>query len=201
MNTGGLKSSGQITMDTEFGKLLSELASSARTIVETGTWNGLGSTLCLLNGMPNDARVFSIEADPEMYRKARYNLRGIPPDNLTLIHGTIVRRHEMPRANTHGEWLTKQYSKEMETLFNAPFVLPHIPSEIDLLLLDGTQFGGDVEFSRLWLRSKCIALDDTHPERGIKHSVSRTILLRSCWGVVADNQNERNGFFAARRPF
>jgi len=44
-------------------------------IIETGTYNGLGSTTAILNGM-SAGQLITIEADPVNYRQAVNNLKG-----------------------------------------------------------------------------------------------------------------------------
>ncbi|HEV7517465.1 MAG TPA: O-methyltransferase [Thermoanaerobaculia bacterium] len=77
--------------DPEVGRLLEVLAraSGARTIVEVGTAIGYG-TLCLARGAP-EARVLSIDTDPERLARARAWLeRAGVMDRVELIEGPAL---------------------------------------------------------------------------------------------------------------
>src|SRR5436309_13086243 len=77
--------------DPEVGRLLAVLAraSGARTIVEVGTAIGYG-TLCLARGAP-EARVLSIDTDPERLARARgYLSRAGVMDRVELIEGPAL---------------------------------------------------------------------------------------------------------------
>ena len=77
--------------DPEVGRLLEVLAraSGARTIVEVGTAIGYG-TLCLARGAP-EARVLSIDTDPERLARARgYLERAGVMDRVELIEGPAL---------------------------------------------------------------------------------------------------------------
>jgi predicted O-methyltransferase YrrM len=77
--------------DPEVGRLLEVLAraSGARTVVEVGTAIGYG-TLCLARGAP-EARVLSIDTDPERLARARVYLeRAGVMDRVELIEGPAL---------------------------------------------------------------------------------------------------------------
>jgi caffeoyl-CoA O-methyltransferase len=77
--------------DPEVGRLLSVLARStgARRILELGTAIGYG-TLCLARGAP-EARVVSIDTDPERLAEARdWLTRGGVADRVELLQGAAL---------------------------------------------------------------------------------------------------------------
>jgi predicted O-methyltransferase YrrM len=84
--------------DPEVGRLLSLLAWStgARLILEVGTAIGYG-TLCLARGAPN-ARVVSIDTDPDRLAVARrYLERAGVADRVELIEGAALEAlHHLP---------------------------------------------------------------------------------------------------------
>jgi hypothetical protein len=70
---------GQILPDSDFGKLLTELAKRSRTIVEIGSWHGEGSTRCLVNGLVHRAQtLWTIEADEKCAKEVCNRYRGNP---------------------------------------------------------------------------------------------------------------------------
>lgn len=77
--------------DPEVGRMLQILAAGvkARRILEVGTAIGYG-TLCLARGAP-EARVMSIDADPERLARAReYLTRGEVDDRVELVEGKAL---------------------------------------------------------------------------------------------------------------
>ena len=89
--------SGQINRGSAFGEALYAFAESlhVKTIVEVGTFNGCGSTRCILDGIaarkPPHPAFFSIELYPNMYAEAKENLKD-HLDRVTLLQGRLVDR-------------------------------------------------------------------------------------------------------------
>lgn len=79
---------GQILPSSTFGEWLIKCAYSANTILEVGTWHGLGSTLCLSMGLVRpEQRLWTIEPDAERHAEAQtyYN-----DPRMTFIHGRAL---------------------------------------------------------------------------------------------------------------
>jgi len=72
---------GQILPNSEFGDLLTEIASKSETILEIGTWHGQGSTLCLSRGLVRPTqRMWTVDQSKEMWKEAR----GYYPDEQRI---------------------------------------------------------------------------------------------------------------------
>ena len=89
-----IKSSGQINMDGEFGKLLYEISMDPKilNIIEIGTWNGQGSTVCIMNAILNksNTKLYSIEANYDMFSLAQNFWKEYKVNNkLILLNGTL----------------------------------------------------------------------------------------------------------------
>jgi hypothetical protein len=145
--------------------MLAASDADVRTIVEIGTWNGLGSTVCLLTGFQerrgaSTANFLSLEANLDMYNEAKKNLGD--PWSESLIWGSIVDPDMLDTSDlSHDEvnWMVA----DKDSIAAAPFVLDNLPPSIDLLLLDGGEFSSWAEFVTLKDRlSKWLFLDDTH---------------------------------------
>lgn len=155
---------GQILPDSAFGKVLTQMALRSKFILEVGTWHGLGSTLCLANGLgdPNQ-RFWTIEKDIRCYEEAKSYYTD---PRITFLLGETLQ------------------------------LLDQIPTQIDLLLLDGDDLSTDAEFDALWRRCRVIALDDTN-ERKNRRQVQLMHLYG--WTAVACNRFDRNGWAVFER--
>lgn len=192
-------STGQILPGSKFGDKLTELAREAKVIVEIGTWKGQGSTWCLWNGMDvPDNYLITIEADPAMWHEAKAHWHTV--SRMWVLHGTIVK--EMPEFYhfDQNKERRKSYLADRNAISSAPYCLPIIPAEIDLLLLDGGEWTSHLEYLKLRDRCKIIALDDTHQAKSIKNYRAREDMLHHGWTVLADEPEDRNGWFIGRRP-
>lgn len=174
-----MASLGQIHRGTVLGNAIYELCKNENIniIVDIGTWNGMGTTKCVIDAM-NDSNklnynLISLECRLNLIEEAKKNLGNIP--NLHLIHGSIVNYKELECLIDNLEWgivknnkwikednsiALKWLKEDIELLKNTPNVLNEIPNEIDLLIIDGSEFSGYLDFIKLYKRSKYIAMDD-----------------------------------------
>jgi predicted O-methyltransferase YrrM len=110
--------------DPEVGRLLAILAraAGARRIVEVGTAIGYG-TLCLARGAP-EARVVSIDCDPERLAVARgYLERGGVADRVELVEGValdVLSRLAGPFDLAYIDAVKQEYRRYLDLL------LPHL---------------------------------------------------------------------------
>jgi len=155
---------GQILASSRLGRWIEFLASEpgVGSIVEIGTWKGLGSTLLVANAIREfgDSTVFySLEANKLFHKVAQKNLHR--EKRVRLIWGTIVSPGDLDRANLEEHevpWLLE----DEKSLAEAPNVLHLLPKRIDLLILDGGEFSTWSEFEALEPRlTRYLVLDDT----------------------------------------
>ena len=193
---------GQINLGTPAGDKIKEIASmeSVNSIVEIGTWNGQGSTLCILEGLKSnpDCSFWTIECNGRRFNEAKHMASWFtnqfspdqPRATLSFIWGRIIEEEELDRANlsnTEKGWLAEDV-REME---HAPNTLASLPNKIDFLVLDGGEFSTRQEFLKLWERSRFIFLDDT---RCRKNKDNREQLLKSTRFVCLEDNSSRNGW-------
>ena len=161
---------GQINPDTEFGAFLKKIASypDVHSIVDIGTWNGLGTTRCLAQGINgrNDAHIYSYENNKEFWEIASQNWAG--SDNISVIYGRLTDKimsiaeiqghRNFPRVEYgYKTW----YVGEMQGFIESPLVSP--PETIDFVVIDGGEFTGQGDWEVVSkYKPKYIALDDTH---------------------------------------
>ena len=194
---------GQINRGSLLGDFLYEYAkkSEVKTIVEFGTYNGLGSTRCILDGIRDSGKTnflfYSIEAYESMYKVAKEN-NPILPIGSEIIYGRIVESDEL-------NWFDKEKLNDdqkrwlRDDLINygmCPYIMDKIPSKIDLLVLDGGEFSSYVEFHKLIDRSKYLVLDDTYARETIKFNLIRKSILETGhrYRIIEDRPYDRNGF-------
>lgn len=180
INEDKIKQLGQITKYSTFGKKIFELVShpEVKNILEIGTTWGVGSTLCILEGImgKKDFKVISLECRKERVDQAIKNLLVIPLNNFDIVYGTITTYEELNElVKEFPESPLREWIKEdLVYLKNAPYVFDKLPDKLDFVLIDGGEFSGWIEFNKLWERSRFIALDDTE---SYKHSRSKQFIL------------------------
>lgn len=191
---------GHVTPETEFGKMLTKLASSADVILEIGGFFGLGTTRCLVDGLKRDSKLYSLDYDTGPQAHAR-TLYGNDP-RVVFITGTIVKPEEFQEFIHPEPAITREiyYGPEKDYNAESPYVLDQIPEKIDLLLLDGGEWVSEVEFRKLYKRCKFIALDDVNPRKSNKNWRARDALMVYGWKLIGEDMNERNGWSVFRRP-
>ena len=191
---------GQILEGSERARLIKEviLNYEFKTIVEIGTWRGLGSTLCILNSIKENTKFISLESSIDFYRIAKENLINYL-DKVSLINGTVVTSEEVKEYSKNLNldsiklgWL----SEDLKNIDSCPNVLQDIPDKIDFLLLDGGEFSTYLEWLKLKDRSDVIALDDTKELKTNK--IYNELLLDNNYTLI-NTTDEGNGFSIFRK--
>ena len=192
---------GQVRSDSELGRWITMLSSLAatRSIVEVGTWRGNGTTRQIALGLAQrqrgDATAVCVEADREMAAEAAR--RHQSNASIRVVWGRLVGPEDVDDSGLTAEeqqWLTDDLAR----LRDAPWALPEIPDQIDLLILDGGEFTTRAEFELLHNRvTRWILLDDTRT-RKCRQIVETVRSPESHFAVVAES-DERNGVMVLRR--
>jgi len=172
---------GQLTLDYVEGHYIAELlrmecGKRVRTLVEIGTWNGLGSTVCILEGIKDRpfTSFHSLECNKEKLEQAQENLKAQLSNKIHLLWGTILPQHYFSLEVIERLFPTLKNSDDLRQYMQvdisncllAPNVLDQLPQDIDFLLLDGGDFTTLQEFQILLPRCTAyIALDDTRLEK------------------------------------
>ena len=172
---------GQINTETEFGKALVNIAMDLenKNFLDIGTWNGNGSTYCLvlgvnLRGCSDNVKVVSVESNRFILEEASKNYRNQKDDT---------------------NFLELNYETDLRDFMIAPIIKPN--EDLDVVVIDGGEFCGMAD----WLavekyKPRIVALDDT--------SVMKTcdvmdLLKKSKEYEVIQEGNERNGYCIFRR--
>jgi hypothetical protein len=194
---------GQIRLDEPGGTLIYQtvIKYKPRTIVELGTWNGLGSTMCVIQALKDskieDTNFISVELYPDMFDEAKENLKNYK-QYVNVLNGRIVDYndvfwfdHEIINFN-EDEHARLYFEKDLEYLKSQQSVLNEIPEHIDLLILDGGEYSTYPEWLKLKNRTSTVVLDDTKTLKCSK--IRKEILLENEFVTVYDNLSTRNGF-------
>jgi hypothetical protein len=197
---------GQITPQTEHGKTIISFLKDEhiKSVVEIGTWNGLGSTLCILDGITDrpDIAVWSLECNKQKADAAKENLKSYIDHRTRLVYGTIVKPYDI--LNDTGyldqfeESLVQRYLlADLDNCEKAPNVLNQLPNPIDFLLLDGGEYTTLYEFQTLFSRcTQYIVLDDTSTPKCI---FIRDLLKKDIQWQEIYYSADRNGFSVFKR--
>ncbi len=198
---------GQILLGTPFGDRIYELCAktpSIRTVVEIGTWKGLGSTECIIRGLSDSGKdglkFISLEADSGMYRTAHEAWEGSLPQWAELIHGRIIEVEEMDSLDLGSNHPDESlwFRQDLEAFSACPNVMHTIPEKIDFLFLDGGEFSTYAEYLKLKDRSLFVGMDDTTSRKC--RAIRKEILERpQDYEVLLDNPWYRNGVMIYRK--
>ena len=202
---------GQINIDSKFGEYLFNLASDKqyKTFLEVGTWNGQGSTKCLLSGILQnnpDAKLYSLEANPNMFQQAKQFWSG-NYKQLVLLNGSLHREllsldeiQNHPKFHTltiHGDKYKTWLENDRRDMMTSDLIL--IPEEtIDVVVIDGGEFSGIGDWKVLKTKNpKIVCLDDSSVVKS--YSIREELLYSDEWDVIIDEPNDRNGFCIFKR--
>jgi|688.fasta_scaffold25334_8 hypothetical protein len=206
--------SGQINLGDIAGDLIFEVSKrdDVKNIVEIGTWNGLGSTNCVIRAIieSNENKNFiSIEMYEDMYNTALANLNSVNvlnksgqnkqlSDYVTLLNGSIIDFEDVFWFNHSeidfniDEHARLWYDKDLSLLKISKKVLSELPEQIDFLILDGGEYTTYPEWIKLKDRTRIVALDDSSILKCSK--IRKEIIESGCYNTLYDNLNLRNGF-------
>jgi GDPmannose 4,6-dehydratase len=197
---------GQIHLESGLGKRLVTLMSAAngpKKWAETGTFNGSGSTQCLLEGLKQRAdkegvSIVSYEADPFMYSIASENLGENPFfSHLKLVKGRIpcslpfYSYTDIPASekNMHYQFY---FEKEKVMYDTVEQISPG--DDLEAVILDGGEYTS--YFDWLGIKDmpslKYIILDDINCFKNEK--VFNLCNTSADWLLYEINKNERNGW-------
>lgn len=165
---------GLILRNSESGKIIENiiLNKSLTSILDIGTWNGLGSTKMFIEILSENFKTYSlisIESDKIFYKQATKNLKNLLNSQIQIFLGRLIEIDELPNQKKidfkaaglipeNIEWLIqdiRRYNK-VENIFDK------LPDKFDFILFDGGEFSNYAEFLKLYKRTNYFGLDDTN---------------------------------------
>lgn len=195
---------GQIHLGSEMGRLLYYLMSNEKgpqLWLEVGSWNGKGTTTCILEGIKqrenkNGVRFVSYEANKILYEIAKQNTEPFHFSDAVfqLVYGKLPNTLPFPSHENipEKEMHYKLYFEEEKYIYeHAPVVVP--PFAPEAVILDGGEYIGYQDWEAIPKQNlKHIFLDDIsiYKNRGV-HQLLKHL---SDWECVIEKLNDRNGW-------
>jgi hypothetical protein len=202
---------GQITMSCNMGKYLYTVAKdkSITSILEVGTWNGLGSTRCIVEGIVARSSsaapciVYSLECNPDKCKSAQELYASHP--TVHILNEVFLNDQPADIEDIFPELVQNtQYrywnSVDFDNMKNKPLFLnrPDLPEMFDMVLLDGGEFTTWYEYLAIKDRCKILALDDTNVMK-CRRIVEELKAQPERWKILIEDVHERNGNVVAKR--
>jgi hypothetical protein len=171
---------GQIKAGHSVAKYIYELSKMDENtnLMEIGTWNGLGSTRFFIEAMMENKKAifYSLENNSDKVKFAReYWDKHITDHKLNVhfLNATIVSGDELREFvdKEFSTWKDDEQTKKWinidiensQNTIESPF------KKIDVLLIDGGEWNGQLEFEKLKDITKYIILDDIGSFKNMKN--------------------------------
>jgi glycosyltransferase involved in cell wall biosynthesis len=206
----------------EFHELIEKLSATEplQYVLEIGSAAGEGSTKAFVAGLsenPDAPTLFCVEISRTRFKVLQDTYKHL--DFVKCYNMSTVGIGEFPTERKVAEFYAQNNSALNR--FQLPEVLDWLHqdiryvadagvengaierikkdygiSEFDLVLIDGSEFTGDIEFDKIY-GARIILLDDTNTYKNF--GVRRRLLDDPNYELIADNQDLRNGYSAFRR--
>jgi hypothetical protein len=190
---------GQINMNTKFGYLIYNIAKNKnfKTYLEVGTWNGLGSTKCFIEGFKernDDFKFYSLECNADKSKFAADLYKDI--HNVYILNQTLLTEDDYKDAEKVFPNMAKNwYKNDMDNIKTCNnFEIKNV----DVVLLDGGEYTTYFEFQKI--RDKCniIMLDDTNTDKCSQIVIE--LKNDTNWKLMVED-NEHNGFAIFKKHY
>lgn len=157
-------SQGQITEGSQRCNIIKKSIAeyNPKTILEIGTWKGLGSTKCILDVISDDVDFYSLESNKDFFNTAKNNLSSYS-HKFKQIFGRIIDIDEVIEFSNSITLTSQQkvwLEEDLKNFQNCENVIDLLPKKIDMILLDGGEFSTYPEWEKLKNRCQLILLDD-----------------------------------------
>jgi glycosyltransferase involved in cell wall biosynthesis len=205
-----------------FYRLITELSATEdlRHVLEIGSSAGGGSTEAFVTGLagnPGSPKLFCIEVSKPRFDVLRktyadrpfvhcYNMSSVAPSEFPSQDDVISFYHNEKSALTKFpldevlRWLDQDIAYVEGAGVEAGAIerikTEHGIDRFDLVLIDGSEFTGDVELDKV-IGARLILLDDTNTYKCFR--ARQRLLLDPNYELIADDQALRNGYSAFRR--
>tara|TARA_R110000868_G_scaffold5669_3_gene33484 strand:+ start:2195 stop:2815 length:621 start_codon:yes stop_codon:yes gene_type:complete len=203
---------GQINRGSKLGDIIYKMCNQddIKTIVEIGTWNGMGSTKCIYDSIiennKKDYLVYSLESNQEFHNLAINNLP--PLVNFNLVLGKILEACDTINLDLYNDIFFQECSRDLQKSWlikdidnynKVKNVIDIIPRVVDLLILDGGEFSSLAEFNKLKDRTTYFILDDINTIKNFE--IANIMRNSNNYQILFDCKNDRNGFLISKQLF
>jgi hypothetical protein len=199
---------GQINRGTLIGDMIYNLVQDTqwKNFLEVGTWNGLGSTKCIFEGLnqrTNDKsyKFWSLECNSEKSEVARSHYK---EENVFILNEVLFNKipediyENFPILKENAEF-KKWFEIDMGNMYDKPLFLERkdIPEIFDFVLLDGGDFTTYHEFMLLKEKFNTIIIYAINTNKG---SLIKQYLVQNSdkYKIIMEHP-EKNGFLVAKR--
>lgn len=205
-----------------FHALIEHLSSTETlsSVLEIGSSSGGGSTGAFVSGLaanPGSPKLFCIEISKPRFENLAAAYKAYPfvhcynrstvsvdqfpsPQDVAEFYTTVETTLNQYPLEQVLDWLRQdiQYVREagVEADAIAQIKADHCIDTFDMVLIDGSEFTGSVEYEMV-RGARLILLDDTNTYKC--HAVRALLLRDPMYDVIADDQALRNGYSAFRR--
>lgn len=196
---------GQITAFSDFGRAIQDVCRrpEVNTCVDIGSWNGLGSTQCIVQALTSkeSGHVYSFEIDDGMFELSQNIWKNNPYVTLqkARVAETMMTYEDVVNDRNYSniasaDWLS-WYTGE-QTNFEKS-VIGTLPDKIDFVIIDGGEFSGRGDWAAVQTKDpEYVALDDTF---SVKTSQVLYDMLRSDEWMIMYQGVDRNGWAILRK--
>jgi hypothetical protein len=190
-----MEEQGQINSNTKRWELIQKTIkeNDFKTIVEIGTWKGMGSTLAVLTSKKENTKFITLESSEDFYNIAKKNLLEYE-NEFDLLYGKIVEIDDVYKFVENYKLNTEEsiwLQNDITNFKKCPTVIDKIPEKIDFLILDGGEFSTYEEWIKLKNRVSFVALDDIQVMKSKK--IYSELLLDSGYELI-NLTDEGHGF-------
>jgi hypothetical protein len=204
---------GQFNIYTAAGKaLLSLIETDSRivNILDIGSWNGLGTTLCCVLGSIarveyKPINIIAVEANPEFYEKGLKAWKNRPGKEMVhFLKGRIaesmmteaeIKAH--PQFTPDNPHFNLWYQSDVKNFNESPLL--NLQGEIDLAILDGGEYCGFQDYmSVLKHNPKYLLFDDII---GMKNDKASAHALQNGFTEIFRTDEKSGTIILKRTPF
>lgn len=194
---------GQINPDCDMGQFLIDISKDVRykKYLEIGTWNGLGSTRCFVEGFrqreKKDFEFYSVECNYDKCIQAQQFYKDMK--NVHILHAKVVKEIPDPSVlmTFFKDYNSSWHEVDLKNLENCPYLFDNCSKEFDVILFDGGEFTTYFEYLELKDHCKVIICDDCRVDKTSK--IRQELLASSEWQLIKENIESRNGWCAFER--
>lgn len=201
----------EIHMNEKFGKEMYNtiLQYNLNNILEIGSWDGEGSTTCIVNAMmqlSGDKKLHCVEIDKNKFDILTQRFSQI--DFVKCFNSSSISYNDLLYKDFedvwnspfngsimgHKETLKLWFDQDIDQLKNCTNSFLNDTTETyDGILIDGSEFTGYSEYILIKNKTKILFLDDVH--NAFKcYQIYKELKDDSTWKLLSECSNTRNGF-------